>query len=121
ACPVPVDCTRPALEHFAGVESPEAKLLAGYVEATRGCKHLCLHCPIPPVYHGRFFAVPQEVVLEDIRRLAEADARHITFGDPDFLNGPTHSLRIVRTMRERFPPRTFDFTATLEHLLQYRS
>lgn len=119
--PVPVRSTLPALRHYARLESSEAKLLAGYVEATRGCKHLCLHCPIPPVYHGRFFAVPQEVVLEDIRRLAEAGARHITFGDPDFLNGPTHSLRIVRTMRERFPHLTFDFTAKVEHLLKYRS
>src|SRR5206468_6829843 len=39
----------------------------------------------------------------------------------DFLSGPTHSLRIVRTMRERFPHLTFDFTAKVEHLLKYRS
>ena len=62
--------------------------LAGYVEASRGCKHLCRHCPIPPVYGGRFFVVPAEVVQADIRQLVEAGARHITFGDPDFLNGP---------------------------------
>src|SRR5262249_48052980 len=37
--------------------------LAGALEATRGCRHLCRHCPIPAVYHGRFFAVPVDVVL----------------------------------------------------------
>ena len=61
---------------------------AGYVEASRGCRHLCRHCPIPPVYGGRFFAVPREVVLADIRQQVAAGATHITFGDPDFLNGP---------------------------------
>src|SRR5207247_1408245 len=64
---------------------------AGYVEASRGCLHECLHCPIPPVYGGRFFAVPRDVVLEDVRRLVAAGAGHITFGDPDFLNGPGHA------------------------------
>ena len=51
------------------------------------------HCPIPPVYGGRFFVVPREVVLADVRQLVEAGATHITFGDPDFLNGPGHALR----------------------------
>ena len=26
----------------------------GYTEASRGCKHLCRHCPIVPVYQGPF-------------------------------------------------------------------
>lgn len=93
----------------------------GYVETTKGCKHLCRHCPIPPVYHGRFFAVPREVVMADIRQLVAAGARHITFGDPDFLNGPTHALRIVRQLVEEFPGVTYDFTAKIEHLLAHRA
>jgi len=90
---------------------------AGYTEASRGCLHLCTHCPIPPVYGGRFFVVPTEVVVEDIARQVEAGATHISFGDPDFLNGPRHSLEVVRAMHERFPKLTFDFTAKIEHLL----
>jgi hypothetical protein len=92
----------------------------GYVEASRGCKHHCLHCPKPPVYGGRFFAVPPEVVLEDIRHLVQAGAEHITFGDPDFLNGPTHALRVTRAMRAEFPTLTFDFTTKIEHILKHR-
>ena len=93
---------------------------AGYVEASRGCLHLCLHCPIPPVYGGRFFAVPRDVVLEDIRRVVAQGAGHITFGDPDFLNGPGHALKLVRALHEEFPAVTYDFTAKIEHILRDR-
>jgi hypothetical protein len=73
------------------------------------------------VYGGRFFVVPQEVVLQDIRGLVQAGASHITFGDPDFLNGPGHALRVVRAMHAEFPDLTFDFTAKVEHVLKHRS
>ena len=74
-----------------------------------------------PVYDGRFFLVPEAVVLEDIRRQVQAGATHITFGDPDFLNGPGHSMSIVRAMHAEFPRLTFDVTAKIEHLLKRRS
>ena len=35
----------------------------GYTEASRGCKHLCRHCPVVPVYHGAFRIVQRDVVL----------------------------------------------------------
>jgi radical SAM superfamily enzyme YgiQ (UPF0313 family) len=108
----------PTLEHYSHLEHNGTVRTAGYVEATRGCLHLCTHCPIPPVYGGRFFAIPREVIIEDIRRQVQAGATHITFGDPDFLNGPSHSLRVVREMHEEFPSLTFDFTAKVEHLLK---
>jgi radical SAM superfamily enzyme YgiQ (UPF0313 family) len=110
----------PPLEQYAQLERDGMRSRVGYVEASRGCKHLCLHCPIPPVYGGRFFAVPQEVVLEDIRRLVQSGAEHITFGDPDFLNGPTHALRVTRAMHAEFPTLTFDCTVKIEHILQHR-
>jgi radical SAM superfamily enzyme YgiQ (UPF0313 family) len=43
----------------------------------------------------------------------------MTFGDPDFLNGPRHSLQIVRAMHQEFPDLTFDFTAKVEHILKH--
>ncbi len=107
----------PALDKYAHLEHEGDSRTAGYVEASRGCLHLCTHCPIPPVYGGRFFIVPQEVVLADIRQQVRAGATHISFGDPDFLNGPKHSLRVVRAMHEEFPTLTYDFTAKVEHLL----
>ena len=109
----------PALQKYAHLDRDGQKALAGYVEASRGCLHLCLHCPIPPVYGGRFFVVPQEIVLDDIRRLARDGATHITFGDPDFLNGPGHSLAIARAMHAEMPSVTFDFTAKVEHVLKH--
>jgi len=73
------------------------------------------------VYNGRFFVVPEDIVCEDIRRLVAAGAGHITFGDPDFLNGPGHSLRITRAMHDEFPELTYDFTAKVEHILKHRA
>jgi radical SAM superfamily enzyme YgiQ (UPF0313 family) len=107
----------PSLCSYAHLDEGGEERTAGYTEASRGCLHLCTHCPIPPVYNGRFFILPQEVVLEDIRQQVAAGATHISFGDPDFLNGPNHSLRVVRAMHEEFPSLTFDFTAKVEHLL----
>lgn len=111
----------PPLERYAKLVIDGEERLAGYTEASRGCKHLCRHCPIPPVYGGAFFPIPIDTVLEDIASLVASGARHITFGDPDFLNGPSHARRIVAAMHERFPELTFDFTAKVEHLLDRRS
>jgi radical SAM superfamily enzyme YgiQ (UPF0313 family) len=116
---VPSRSALPPLETYAHLERDDIRSRVGYVEASRGCKHHCLHCPIPPVYGGRFFAVPQEVVVEDIRRLVRAGAEHITFGDPDFLNGPTHALRVTRAVHAEFPTLTFDFTTKIEHILKH--
>jgi len=66
---VPSRCRLPGLEQYARLELDGTRRLVGYVEASRGCKHHCLHCPIPPVYGGRFFVIPQEIVLADIRRV----------------------------------------------------
>jgi hypothetical protein len=118
--PVPSRRALPELKRYAHLEVDGRMELAGYVEASRGCKHLCRHCPIPPVYGGRFFVVPAEVVQADIRQLVEAGARHITFGDPDFLNGPRHALAVAQALHAEFPEVTFDFTAKVEHLLRQR-
>ena len=93
---------------------------AGYTEATRGCKHLCRHCPVVPVYQGQFRVVQQEIVLADIRQQVAAGAGHITFGDPDFFNGPTHAVRIVERMHAEFPALTYDATIKIEHLNKHR-
>jgi radical SAM superfamily enzyme YgiQ (UPF0313 family) len=108
----------PALESYAHLEENGSRRLVGYVEASRGCLHHCLHCPIPPVYDGRFFVVPQEIVLADVHRLVRDGATHITFGDPDFLNGPGHSMAVTRAMHAAWPSLTFDFTAKVEHILK---
>jgi len=118
---IPARAALPAIDRYARLEAAGTTRPAGQVEASRGCLHHCRHCPIPPVYDGRFFVVPRAVVLEDIRAQVEAGASHITFGDPDFLNGPGHALAIARDVHAAFPGVTFDFTAKIEHLLKRAS
>src|SRR5262245_38270995 len=115
--PVPSRAALPALKQYARLERDGRHELVGYVEASRGCKHLCRHCPIPPVYGGRFFVVPGDVVLADVGQQVEAGATHVTIGDPDFLNGPRHALAVARGIHAAFPHVSFDFTAKVEHLL----
>ena len=119
--PPPSRDTLPPLGRYVKLARGGTEIPTGYVEASRGCLHHCLHCPIPPVYNGRFFIVPREIVLTDIRRLVAAGAGHITFGDPDFLNGPGHALKLVRALHAEFPGLTYDFTAKIEHLLRHRA
>jgi hypothetical protein len=72
------------------------------------------------VYNGVFRIVPIEVVMEDIRRQVAAGAEHITFGDPDFFNGPVHARRIVEALHAEFPQLTYDATIKVDHLLKHR-
>ncbi len=111
----------PPLKRYARVVVGELHKLVGYVEASRGCAHQCLHCPITPVYNGRLRIVQQDIVLEDIRQLVRMGAEHITFGDPDFFNGIRHSLRIVDALHDEFPRLTYDVTIKVEHLLEHRA
>lgn len=116
---VPDRAGLPRLAHYAHVVMPGGEhRTVGYTEASRGCKHLCRHCPIVPVYHGVFRIVQPDVVLADIRQQFEAGAQHITFGDPDFFNGPTHAIEIVRALNRNFPQLTYDVTIKVEHLLK---
>lgn len=117
---VPDRSSLPQLDRYARVRTgPGEEKVVGYTEATRGCKHLCRHCPIVPVYGGRFRVVQRDIVLEDIARQVAAGAEHITFGDPDFWNGPGHALAIIRELHERFPEVTYDVTIKVEHLLKH--
>ncbi|MGH9582935.1 MAG: CUAEP/CCAEP-tail radical SAM (seleno)protein [Bryobacteraceae bacterium] len=110
----------PPLSRYASMFDGETDRVTGYTEASRGCRHLCRHCPVVPVYKGTFRVVPADVVLADIRQQVESGARHITFGDPDFFNGPTHGMRIVERMNREFPSLTYDVTIKIEHLLKRR-
>ncbi len=110
----------PDLSQYAALIMPNGtQKTVGFAESTRGCKYFCRHCPIVPVYEGRFFVIPVDIVLGDIRAQVTAGAQHISFGDPDFFNGPGHALRIVRAMHQEFPHLTFDATIKIEHIVKY--
>jgi radical SAM superfamily enzyme YgiQ (UPF0313 family) len=118
--PVPQHGPLPPLARYGKLDLGGEQRLAAYTEASRGCRHTCRHCPVTPVYRGRFFVVPREVVLEDVERQLARGARHVTFGDPDFWNGPGHAEAIVRELHRRHPEVTYDATIKVEHLLGQR-
>jgi len=118
---VPDRSTLPPLTKYASLQMPDgARRVVGYTEASRGCRHLCRHCPVVPIYEGRFRVVQPEVVLADIDAQVGAGASHITFGDPDFFNGPTHAMHIVEALHAAHPDVSYDVTIKVEHLLHHR-
>jgi radical SAM superfamily enzyme YgiQ (UPF0313 family) len=117
---VPLRSGLPPVEKYARLHIDGQSKQVGYTEASRGCKHLCRHCPVVPVYQGAFRVVQPEIVVADVRQQVAAGAQHVTFGDPDFFNGPTHAMRIVDALHREFPGLTYDATIKIEHLLKHR-
>jgi radical SAM superfamily enzyme YgiQ (UPF0313 family) len=117
---VPDRSGMPPIEKYAHLIVPgDGYRIVGSTEASRGCKHLCRHCPIVPVYKGVFRIVSRDVVMEDIRRQVTAGAQHISFGDPDFFNGIRHAMELVEEFHQEFPTITYDVTIKIEHLRKY--
>lgn len=110
----------PPLARYATFQIGSERRTSGYTEASRGCKHFCRHCPIVPVYNGRFRTVPVTVVIADIRAQVAAGAQHITFGDPDFFNGIGHARAVVEAFGGEFPGISYDVTIKIEHLVRYK-
>ncbi len=118
---LPSNPKHPPLKSYGGLQiSLNKRLVLGHVETSRGCLHHCRHCPIPPVYGGRFSILPRQLVISEICRQVKLGAQHITLGDPDFFNGPLHGLRILEEVHQIYPHITFDVTIKIEHLLKHR-
>jgi len=116
----PVRSGLPPLDQYSRLIMQDGSLkTVGFAEASRGCKHLCRHCPIVPVYSGKFRIVPHKVAMDDIRQQVDMGAEHISFGDPDFLNGPGHARRVIESLFEEFPQVSWDATIKIEHLLKH--
>ncbi|MCL4423814.1 MAG: CUAEP/CCAEP-tail radical SAM protein [Actinobacteria bacterium] len=111
----------PPLQRYAKLLSKGTEQLAGYVEASTGCSHRCRHCPVPVIYDGRMRSAAVDNVLADIEQLVAMGAKHVSFGDPDFLNAPQHALRVVRATHDAFPQLTFDATVKVEHVLRHET
>jgi hypothetical protein len=110
----------PELQRYARlILADGTQKITGFAEASRGCKHLCRHCPVVPVYQGKFRVVPVETVIADIAQQVALGAAHISFGDPDFLNGPTHALKVAEALHARFPDLSWGATIKVEHLLDH--
>ncbi|MBE0612837.1 MAG: radical SAM protein [Burkholderiales bacterium] len=110
----------PGLERYAHLLTSEGgKKRLGFIEASRGCKHLCRHCPVVPVYQGKFRVVPVPVVMADIAQQVDAGAAHISFGDPDFFNGSTHAMNVLAAMHAKYPALSFDATIKIQHIIAH--
>jgi Radical SAM superfamily len=116
---VPARDLLPPLDRYTRLVIDGETRLVGSVAATAGCAHRCRHCPVPVTYDGRVQRLDEAAVAADIAQLVDSGAQHITFGDPDFLNAPPHSRRIVAAMHARFPDLTFDCTIKVEHVLRH--
>jgi hypothetical protein len=108
------------LERYARLALGAETRLVGSLDASRGCAHRCRHCPVPVVYDGRVRPIDEEAVVADAAQLVALGARHLSFGDPDFLNAPQHAVRTVAAVHAAFPDLTFDCTVKIEHILRYR-
>jgi radical SAM superfamily enzyme YgiQ (UPF0313 family) len=119
---VPDRSDMPPMAKYAHLVVPGGGFrLVGSTEASRGCKHLCRHCPIVPVYKGTFRIVSRDVVMQDIRNQVAGGAQHISFGDPDFFNGIRHATELVEEFHREFPNVTYDVTIKIEHLRKYEA
>lgn len=101
------------------IDGSKQQKVLGFVETTRGCKYVCRHCPVTPIYEGKFRVIPADIVTQDIAQQVAMGAEHISFGDPDFFNGPTHAKKIILAMHEKFPQLSYDATIKIEHILKY--
>jgi len=116
----PIRDDLPSLDNYAHLFVGDGSIkIVGYTETSRGCKHKCKHCPVVPVYQGRFRIIDPDIVLADIRQQINSGAEHISFGDPDFLNGPSHAIKVVSKLHEEFPDISYDATIKIEHLLKH--
>ena len=110
----------PPLSKYTSYINGETMEIAGYVEASRGCLHLCTHCPVAATYKGRIRINSETSVLREIENLHAMGARHITFGDPDFFNAPIHSIKVLEEASKSLPDLTFDATIKVSHILKYK-
>ena len=103
----------------ARCRSAARRKVVGYTEASRGCKHLCRHCPIVPVYDGRFRVVPVDVVLADVARRSRPARGTSPSATPISSTASATRWRVVDALHAEFPGLTYDVTIKVEHLLKH--
>ena len=93
----------PSLAKYARLETGGEQKLVGYVEASRGCAHRSCIARSPPSTKGGCGSSSRGGGPADIHQLVQMGAQHVTFGDPDFLNGSSIRSRVVRALHAAFP------------------
>jgi hypothetical protein len=81
------------------------------------------HSPVPAGPERRLVGYAEvrgaHDALDDAGRQASAGARHLTFGDPDFLDDAPQALRVAELIHERHPGLTYDVSSTVAQLLRH--
>jgi len=117
ATPAPARGLFPSLVHYPAHHTEYG--LMGNVEVTRGCHHKCTYCSVYGAYDGRVAAYKLDVVLADVRQLADEGARHFCFIDAEFFNSRTLGAEAMRRITDEHGPCTFEFTTRVDHILEY--
>jgi radical SAM superfamily enzyme YgiQ (UPF0313 family) len=110
----------PDISNYAHLVDGSNNIIAGSVETTYGCKHSCTHCPVPISFNGTFKTYSLEKIISDVENQVNQGAKHISFNDPDFFNGPIHALKILESLNKKFPTITYDSTIKVEHIIKYK-
>ena len=84
-------------------------------DAVRQAELIAIYLPMHTATRLAAAALP----LADVRQQVDAGAQHVTFGDPDFFNGPGHAMRLAEAFPAEFPNVTYDATIKVEHLLAH--
>ena len=116
---VPDRSKLPHISEYSHIIDGENNIIAGSTETTYGCKHECTHCPVPIQFHGSFKTFGEEKIMQDVSNQVEDGAKHISFNDPDFFNGPKHAIKILELLNNKHPEITYDSTIKVEHILKY--
>jgi radical SAM superfamily enzyme YgiQ (UPF0313 family) len=117
---VPDRTLLPSIKDYSHIVDGSNNLVAGSVETTYGCKHECTHCPVPIQFKGSFKTFGIDKIIKDVENQVEAGAKHISFNDPDFFNGPKHALKILENLNNKFPEISYDSTIKVQHILNYQ-
>ena len=110
----------PPLRRYAHLVSQGQERLAGYVEATRGCRHLCRHCPIPAVYGGASSRSRSMWCWPTPASRSQPGRDTSPSATPTSSMAPRHALAVARGLHQEHPEVTFDATIKVEHILQQR-
>lgn len=110
----------PRLELYKTITIGSQTKITGSLDTTVGCRHRCRHCPIPSIFDGRIQVHSLESIMDDIDNLVSAGAKHLSFGDPDFLNAPVHARKVIAELHRRHPTVTFDATVKVEHIIRHQ-
>lgn len=75
------------------------KDIAGYLEATRGCKFQCDFCSVPYLSNATIYKRPIEDVIALLKK-AKTEYKHLGFIDTNLFNNPPYAKELFAEMKK---------------------